>query len=102
MTNTDQLLLIEGVESVDFFLRTVSTRLKMAMDDHFGICGVWGGQTFLCALPFSGEAAGAVFDRVARAVFAPVVDFDVDVMLHGRGGYSSVRSEEVENPRQSI
>jgi EAL domain-containing protein (putative c-di-GMP-specific phosphodiesterase class I)/DNA-binding response OmpR family regulator len=99
VTNTDQLLLIEGVESVDFFLRTVSSRLKMAMDDHFGICGVWGGQTFLCALPFAGEAAGAVFNRVAKAVFAPVVDFDVDVMLHGRGGYSSVRSEEFGSPK---
>lgn len=98
VTNADQLLLIEGVESVDFFLRTVSSRLKMAMDDHFGICGVWGGQTFLCALPFDGEAAGAVFDRVAKAVFAPVVDFDVDVMLHGRGGYSSVRAEELGSP----
>lgn len=99
VTNTDQLLLIEGVESVDFFLRTVSTRLKLAMDDHFGICGVWGGQTFLCALPFAGEAAGAVFDRVAKAVFAPVADFDFDVTLHGRGGYSNVRPDEINSPK---
>lgn len=96
VTDSDQFLLIEGVESVDFFLRTVSTRLKMIMDDHFGICGVWGGQTFLCALPFAGEAAGSVFDRLAKAVFAPVDDFDVVVTLHGRGGYSSVRPKEVE------
>jgi diguanylate cyclase len=99
VTNTDQLLLIEGVESVDFFLRTVSTRLKLVMDDHFGICGVWGGQTFLCVLPFVGEAAGTVFDHVAKAVFAPVVDFDVDVTLHGRGGYSSVRPDEEDSPK---
>ena len=99
VTNTDQLLLIEGVESVDFFLRTVSTRLKLAMDDHFGICGVWGGQTFLCVLPFAGEAVSAVFDRVAKAVFAPVADFDFDVTLHGRGGYSSVRPDEINSSK---
>ncbi|OZB75636.1 MAG: hypothetical protein B7X37_01585 [Halothiobacillus sp. 14-55-98] len=98
VTDSDQLLLIEGVESVDFFLRTVASRLKMVLDDHFGICGVWGGQTFLCALPFAGEAAGRVFNRLAKAVFAPVDDFDVVVTLHGRGGYSGVRPKELDTP----
>jgi EAL domain-containing protein (putative c-di-GMP-specific phosphodiesterase class I)/PleD family two-component response regulator len=91
ITDADQLLLIEGVESVDMFLRTVATQLKMVIDDHLGLCGLWGGQTFLCVLPFTGDAVRPVFDRLARAVFTSVARFDFDVSLHGRGGYSPVQ-----------
>ncbi len=91
VTDTDQLLLMEGVESVDMFLRTVSTRLNRVMEDHLGLCGVWGGQTFLCVLPFTGDAVRPVFDRLAQAVFTSVAQFDFDVSLHGRGGYSPVQ-----------
>jgi len=93
VTDTDQLLLIEGVESVDMFLRTVSTQLKMVIDDHLGLCGVWGGQTFLCVLPFIGDGVPLVFDRLAKAAFSSVAGFDFDVSLHGRGGFSSAQSD---------
>ncbi|HQS03240.1 MAG: hypothetical protein B7Y07_09330 [Halothiobacillus sp. 24-54-40] len=90
VTDTDQLLLLEGVESVDVFLRRVSTQLKMVIDDHLGLCGVWGGQTFLCILPFMGDAVRPVFERLVASVFTSMARFDFDVSLHGRGGYSPV------------
>ncbi|HUN00922.1 MAG TPA: EAL domain-containing protein [Halothiobacillus sp.] len=90
VTDTDQLLLLEGVESVDVFLRRVSAQLKMVIDDHLGLCGVWGGQTFLCILPFMGDAVRPVFERLVAAVFTSMARFDFDVSLHGRGGYSPV------------
>ena len=90
VTDTDQLLLLEGVESVDVFLRRVSAQLKMVIDDHLGLCGVWGGQTFLCILPFMGDAVRPVFERLVASVFTSMARFDFDVSLHGRGGYSPV------------
>lgn len=91
LTDTDQLLLIEGMDSVDHFLRTAANRLTSVLDEYQGMCGVWGGQTFLCVLPFAGNAALPVFERLAAAVFAAVVCADFDVSLHGRGGYCCVK-----------
>ena len=89
ITDADQLLLQEGVESVDRFLRTAASRLSLAVANHFGVCGVWGGQTFLCALPLGAEAAAPMLNRLAQQVFAPISDGALDTLLHGRGGYAS-------------
>lgn len=94
ITDTDQLLLIEGVESVDVFLRTVASRLKSVIDNHLGLCGVWGGQTFLCLLPFGQTAAEPILHRMMSAVFAPVEQVDFDVSLHGRGGYAEIDPQD--------
>lgn len=93
ITDTDQLVMVEGVESVDLFLRTIATRLSSIVHDHFGLCGVWGGQTFLCVLPFASEAVETVFDRLAANVFSALSLYDFDVTLHGRGGFCRVVSQ---------
>ncbi|WP_322629515.1 EAL domain-containing protein [Halothiobacillus sp.] len=94
VTDSDQLLLIEGVDSVDLFLRTVATRLKSVLDDHLGICGVWGGQTFLCLLPVQAKMAEPIVQRMMTAVFAPVEQIDFDISLHGRCGYAEIELDD--------
>ena len=88
ITDADQLLLLDGIESVDLLLRTVAGRLQLALNNHFGLCGVWSGQTFLCVVPLTGQAARPLLDQLMSQVFAPIRHDAFQLSIHGRGGYA--------------
>lgn len=90
MTDADQLLLLDGIESIDVLMRTVASRLQLALQNHFGFCGIWYGQTFLCVLPLTGGAARTVLDALMPQVFAPISQDAFTLTIHGRGGYAEV------------
>lgn len=91
ITDSDQLLLLDGIESIDGLLRTVASRLQLGINDHFGHCGLWNGQTFLCLLPLTGPAVPALLNTLMTQVFASVAHESFQLAIHGRGGYAEAR-----------
>ncbi|WP_291511768.1 EAL domain-containing protein [Acidithiobacillus sp.] len=87
LSDADQLMLLEGAQSVDYLLREAGTRLAALMQDLGGICGVWRGQTFLAVFPAREDLKSEV-ERILDTVFAPLPFHGSHVVLHGRGGYA--------------
>ncbi|WP_407276016.1 putative bifunctional diguanylate cyclase/phosphodiesterase [Halothiobacillus sp. DCM-1] len=102
ITDADQLLLLDGIESVDLLLKTVTSRLQLLVSDHFGLCGIWSGQTFVCVLPLAGDAVAPVLDKMMRQVFAPLSHDSFQLTLHGRGGYAEVVTPAGSTPNEFL
>ncbi|MBU2790791.1 EAL domain-containing protein [Acidithiobacillus caldus] len=92
LSDADQLILLEGTQSVDYLLREAGTRLASLVGERGGLCGVWRGQTFLAVFPQTADLELEV-DRIFDTIFAPLPFHGSHVVLHGRGGYALVTDE---------